>query len=211
MEQTVNPVNQIVLRGTLSGAPAFSHENHGRRFYRFTLDVPRLSGTADTLPVLASEPLLASLEAAEADYVEVSGQIRSFNSRLESGRRLLVSVYADGLRLCGGPPANEAELAGAVCKPPVLRRTPLGREICDVMLAVNRHYRRSDYLPCIFWGRTAHEVARLTVGDRLSLTGRLQSRGYNKVLPGGVERRVAYEVSAITARTASYSNSNAPV
>ncbi len=206
-----NTVNRIILRGTLSGAPAFSHENHGRRFYRFALEVPRLSGTADTLRVLAPEPMLGALEVCEAEYVEVSGQIRSFNSRMESGRKLLVSVYATELRLCGGPPANQAELAGAGCKPPVLRKTPLGREICDVMLAVNRPYRRSDYLPCIFWGRTAHEVARLAVGDRLSLTGRLQSRTYNKVLEDGVERRVAYEISAITATVGAYSSSNAPV
>ena len=96
-----NTVNRIILRGTLSGAPAFSHENHGRRFYRFALEVPRLSGTADTLRVLAPEPLLGALEVCEADYVEVSGQIRSFNNRLESGRKLLVSVYATELRLCG--------------------------------------------------------------------------------------------------------------
>lgn len=208
MEHTVN---QIILRGTLAEPPAFSHENHGRRFYRFALAVPRLSGTADVLPVLAPEPALAALEADEADYVEASGQIRSFNSRLEGGRKLLVSVYATGLRLCNGEPANQVELAGAVCKPPVFRRTPLGREICDVMLAVNRHYRRSDYIPCIFWGRTAQAVARLTVGERLSLTGRLQSRTYNKVLDAGVERRVAYEVSAITASIETYSSSNAPV
>ena len=109
-----NTVNRIILRGTLSGAPAFSHENHGRRFYRFALEVPRLSGTADTLRVLAPEPMLGALEVCEAEYVEVSGQIRSFNSRMESGRKLLVSVYATELRLCGGPPANQAELAGAV-------------------------------------------------------------------------------------------------
>ncbi len=208
MEQTVN---RIILRGNLAETPEFSHENHGRRFYRFALEVPRLSGTADILRVLAPEPLLAALEAGEADYVEASGQIRSFNSRLEGGRKLLISVYATVLRLCGGEPVNQVELAGAICKPPVFRRTPLGREICDVMLAVNRPYRRSDYIPCIFWGRTAQEVARLPVGARLSLTGRLQSRTYNKVLEGGSERRVAYEVSAITASGGGYSSSNAPV
>lgn len=204
-----NTVNRIILRGALSGGPIFSHENHGRRFYQFALEVPRLSGTPDILQVLAPEPLLDALEVTESDCVEAAGQIRSFNNRLESGRRLVISVYATTLRLCGGEPINQVELTGAVCKPPVLRKTPLGREICDVMLAVNRPYRRSDYLPCIFWGRTAREVSRLTVGDRLSLTGRLQSRNYNKVVPGGVERRIAYEVSAITASP--YSSSNAPV
>lgn len=207
-----NTVNRIILRGTLASAPVFSHENHGRRFYCFSLEVPRLSGTADTLRILAPEPMLNLLEAVEADYVEASGQIRSFNNRMEGGRKLLISVYATSLRLCCGEPANHVELAGAVCKPPSLRKTPLGREICDIMLAVNRPYRRSDYIPCIFWGRTAREAARLAVGDRLSLTGRLQSRVYNKVLEDGVEKRIAYEVSAITASTGGcYSNSNAPV
>ncbi len=198
MEQTVN---RILLRGALASAPAFSHENHGRRFYRFLLEIPRLSGTTDILPVVAPEALLASVEIEEAALVEVLGQIRSFNSRQETGRKLIISVFAGQLRLCSsGAPANEVALEGVACKPPVFRRTPLGREICDVMLAVNRPYRRSDYLPCIFWGRTAREIAQAQVGEWIALTGRLQSRSYTKVLADGSERRVAYEVSAIGAR-----------
>ena len=199
MEQTSN---RIILRGSLAGAPVFSHENHGRRFYRLTMEVPRLSGTADLLPVMASEQLLAASEAGEGSAVEVEGQIRSFNSRSDTGRRLIISVYAERLEVCEGEPANRARLEGTICKPPVYRRTPLGREICDVMLAVNRTYRRTDYLPCILWGRAARETAQLSVGDRLNLTGRLQSREYVKVLDGVGQRRTAYEVSAITASRA---------
>ena len=188
MEQSAN---RVILRGSLYELPAFSHENHSKRFYRFTLEVERLSGTVDILPVLVSEPVLCAMD--------LSGQIRSFNSRAATGRRLVVSVYAESLTACEGEPHNEVYLAGTLCKEPVHRKTPLGREICDVMLAGNRPYHRSDYIPCIFWGRTAELVAACQVGDTLELTGRLQSREYVKVLESGNERRVAYEVSAMTA------------
>ena len=156
-------VNQIILTGNLAGAPRYSHENHGRRFYAFPLEVERLSGTTDTLPVLAP------LELAET------------------------------MTLCSAAHDNRAELLGTICRAPVYRRTPLGREICDVMLAVNRPYRRADYLPCILWGRTAQEAAELPVGTQLALTGRLQSREYIKMLGTTAERRTAYEISAISA------------
>ena len=193
-------INQIRLCGTLETAPAFSHENHGRRFYRFTLAVPRLSGTVDRLPVLADWALLDSTDAAWGEEVLVTGQLRSFNQMTETGRRLILSVYAASLELCYEAPDNRVELTGALCKDPIYRRTPLGREICDGMLAVNRPYHRTDYLPCIFWGRTAREIALCTVGARLHLTGRFQSRPYTKLLPDGTtSERTAYEVSAISA------------
>ena len=194
--------NRIILRGSLAGSPVFSHENHGRRFYRFALEVPRLSGTTDTLQIMASQELLERTPAEDGDMVEVEGQIRSFNSRGETGRRLIISVYAERLAVCSGEPANQVELEGTICKEPIYRRTPLGREICDVMLAVNRPYRRTDYLPCILWGRAAREASQLGVGARLNLTGRLQSREYLKVLDGVGQRRTAYEVSAISAQPA---------
>ena len=197
MEHTAN---RIILRGNLASSPVFSHENHGRRFFRFALEVPRLSGTSDTLQVVAQEPLLASTELDSSPMLQVSGQVRSFNSRTEAGRKLVITVYAEQLLLCDGEPLNQVELTGAICKTPVFRRTPLGREICDVMLAVNRPYRRTDYLPCILWGRTAQEVSRLGVGTQLSLSGRLQSREYLKILAGGSERRTAYEISVISAQ-----------
>lgn len=200
MEYTAN---RVILRGSLAGLPAFSHENHARRFYRFFLEVERLSGTADVLPVIAAEDVLNTMDLSGGGRIEVRGQLRSFNSRAPSGRKLILSVYAAELETSDEGPENLVELTGALCKPPVYRRTPLGREICDVMLAVSRPYHRTDYLPCILWGRTAQAAAQLLPGAQLALTGRLQSREYVKLLPGGSETRVAYEVSAAAAEAVS--------
>ena len=194
MEHTAN---RVILRGSLAGLPAFSHENHARRFYRFFLEVERLSGTADVLPVIAAEDVLNTMDLSGGGRIEVRGQLRSFNSRAPSGRKLILSVYAAELETSDEGPENLVELTGALCKPPVYRRTPLGREICDVMLAVSRPYHRTDYLPCILWGRTAQCAAGLPVGAQIALAGRLQSRGYVKVLPEGTEERTAYELSAM--------------
>ena len=196
MEQVVN---QITLCGTLAEPPALSHENHGTRFYTFPLEVERLSGTTDTLRIVAPEAVMEACDPFGGSRLRVSGQIRSFNRRTEQGRKLVISVYAEALATCEDPPANEATLRGVLCKAPVFRRTPLGREICDLMLAVNRPYNRTDYLPCIAWGRTAEAVSSLSVGTTMALTGRLQSRIYVKQLETGREQRVAYEVSALTA------------
>ena len=191
--------NHIDLIGSLASAPQFSHDNHGRRFFSFFLEVERLSGTIDRLPVLASEQLLRTTAAQEGDALHITGQIRSFNSRTPGRHRLIISVLAEQMSVCGEPHDNLAVLTGVICKEPVYRRTPLGREICDVMLAVNRPYRRADYLPCILWGRCAQEAAEQHVGASLRLTGRLQSRTYIKMLDGVSEERTAYEISAITA------------
>ena len=190
--------NQILLRGTLVELPQFSHENHEKRFYRFLLEVERLSGAVDLLPILVPEHVLGAMDVCGGTMLSVQGQIRSFNSRAETGRRLVISVYAENLETCDGEPENQVCLSGTVCKEPVYRRTPLGREICDVMLAVNRPYHRADYIPCIFWGRTAGEVSACAVGSSLSLTGRLQSRTYVKLLEDGSETRTAYEVSGMS-------------
>lgn len=192
-------LNHITLCGTMATAPAFSHESHGRRFFQFMLEVERLSGTADCLRVVVPEELMAQTPLESGSCIRVSGQIRSFNSRTEHTRRLMVSVFAEMLELCDCEPDNQVILTGSICKPPIFRRTPLGREICDVMLAVNRPYRRADYLPCIFWGTTAQEISLLSVGTVLTVEGRLQSREYIKILDDGSEKRVAYEVSAIAA------------
>ena len=191
--------NHIELTGCLASAPQFSHDNHGRRFFSFYLEVARLSGTVDRLPVLAPEPLLQSVEASEGASLRVEGQIRSFNSRTPAGRRLIISVLAETLRVCDAPHDNEVTLTGVICKEPVYRRTPLGREICDVMLAVPRMYRRTDYIPCILWGRAAQEAAKLLPGAKLRLSGRLQSRDYIKVLDGVSQTRTAYELSVTAA------------
>lgn len=193
-------INQIRLCGTMETAPAFSHENHGRRFYSFFIGVERLSGTLDRLRVLADWELLKQADCAWGERVLVTGQIRSYNRITETGRHLLISVYAETLELTDEEPDDQATVTGILCRDPVYRRTPLGREICDGMLAVNRGYRRTDYLPCIFWGRTARQIAELSTGARITLTGRLQSREYTKLLPdGSAEQRTAYEISAVTA------------
>lgn len=196
MEQSIN---RILLRGSLGQLPQLSHENHGKRFFTFPMEVERLSGTVDTLQVIVSEEVLCTMDLSGGDLLEVSGQIRTCNSRGDQRRRLVISVYTEALQTCEGEPDNQVELLGTVCKEPVYRQTPLGREICDIMLAVNRPYHRADYIPCIFWGRTAAEVSNLGVGNRLHLTGRLQSRTYRKLLEDHTETRTAYEVSAMTA------------
>lgn len=196
MEQIVN---QITLCGIMAAPPVLSHENHGKRFYRFPLEVERLSGTTDTLQVLASEAVLKDAEGLIDCPILVTGQVRSFNRRTETGRKLLISVYAEQICASADAPANNVYLQGAICKEPVFRRTPLGRQICDIMLAVNRPYNRTDYLPCILWGRTAEEISLLPVGTKLALSGRLQSRTYIKQLENCREERIAYEVSALSA------------
>ena len=192
---TTQTRNEVLLEGIALEAPALSHENHGTRFYRFPLQVPRLSGTPDTLPVLVPEALLTAVRLE--DPLRVRGQLRSFNNRSGVGNRLVLTVYAQAMEPGSGEPCNRILLSGALCKPPIFRRTPLGRSICDLMLAVNRHYGRSDYLPCITWGARACETALWDVGTRVSLEGRLQSRSYIKVLDTGAVERTAFEVSVL--------------
>lgn len=197
MEQTVN---LITLRGALSSLPVFSHENHGRRFWRFTLEVPRLSGTVDLLPVIADELTVLQLDPFAGQMIAVTGQVRSHNVRSDTGRHLLIFVFATAVFVEEGEPLNQVILEGAVCKEPTYRRTPLGRQICDVMLAVPRAFHRADYLPCILWGRTARQIADCSVGQYLQLSGRLQSRVYTKLTETGTEERTAYEISGLTAQ-----------
>ena len=173
---TTQTRNEVLLEGIALEAPALSHENHGTRFYRFPLQVPRLSGTPDTLPVLVPEALLTAVRLE--DPLRVRGQLRSFNNRSGVGNRLVLTVYAQAMEPGSGEPCNRILLSGALCKPPIFRRTPLGRSICDLMLAVSRRYGRADYLPVIAWGQLAVQAARLQVGDTLSLEGRVQSRTY---------------------------------
>lgn len=192
--------NCITVRGQLENLPEFSHENHGRRFYRFTLEVSRLSGAADHLPVIAEERLLHSIDPCGGDMLTVTGQIRSHNNRVGGVRHLLVFIFAASITAETGEPINEVVLEGPLCREPVYRRTPLGREICDVMLAVPRAFRRADYLPCILWGRTAQEISACHVRDCIRIQGRLQSRLYTKITPQGPVERTAYEISALSAQ-----------
>jgi len=196
MEHTAN---QITLRGNLASPPQFSHENHGRRFFRFFLEVPRLSGAVDRLPVIAEEGILMGTDLTEAEMLTVAGQIRSHNIRHNGKRHLLIFVFANALLCEDGEPINDVLLEGPICREPTYRRTPLGREICDVMLAIPRAFRRADYLPCILWGRTAQAMSACHVRDRIRITGRLQSRIYTKLTEDGPQERTAYEISALTA------------
>ena len=162
--------------------------------------MPRLSSAVDTLPIVAPEVLLESTPVEEGALLCVTGQVRSHNLRGDGQRRLLIFVFAASLALQDGEPANQVALEGFLCREPTYRRTPLGREICDVMLAVPRAFRRADYLPCILWGRTAQEISRCHTRDCLSVTGRLQSRVYTKVTEEGSLQKTAYEISALTAQ-----------
>ena len=191
--------NQITLRGQLLALPHFSHENHGKKFFRFTLEVPRLSGTVDLLPVVAEESLLNTLDLSGGQMITVMGQIRSHNLRTDGVRHLLIFVFAQGILCEDGQPVNDVVISGPLCRDPNYRRTPLGREICDVMLAVPRGYKRADYLPCILWGRTALEASNCQVRDVIRIYGRLQSRNYTKMTENGPQERIAYEISALTA------------
>lgn len=191
--------NNILLRGELIALPQFSHENHRKQFFRFMLCVPRLSGAEDVIPVIAEERIINSIDLSGGKMLEVQGQIRSHNSRENGARRLLVFVFATSITATDAPPANDVLLQGPICRQPNLRRTPLGREICDVMLAVPRPFRRADYLPCILWGRTAQEISVCHTSDVIRIQGRLQSRGYHKMTEQGIEERTAYEISALSA------------
>ena len=191
--------NNILLRGELMALPQFSHENHRKRFFRFTLCVPRLSGAEDVIPVIAEERIINSIDLSGGEMLEVQGQIRSHNSRENGVRRLLVFVFATSITATDAPPANDVLLQGPICRQPNLRRTPLGREICDVMLAVPRPFKRADYLPCILWGRTAQEISVCHTSDVIRIQGRLQSRAYHKMTEQGIEERTAYEISALSA------------
>jgi single-stranded DNA-binding protein len=196
MEHTAN---NVTLRGELMGLPQYSHENHGKRFFRFVLQVQRLSGAVDQLPVIAEESLIQGIDPCGGEMIAVTGQVRSHNYRTDGVRRLMVFVFASSVWAEDGDPINEVVLEGPLCREPTFRRTPLGREICDVMLAVPRAFHRADYLPCILWGRTAQEISACHTRDCIRINGRLQSRVYTKLTEDGAEERTTYEISALTA------------
>lgn len=190
--------NHIVLHGRAVEGPERSHVNHGETYLIFPLAVCRLSGTEDRLNIVVPERLLMDCSVEPGDEVSVWGEVRSFNNRSGVGSRLVITVFARELRREQGEDENSLELAGTLCKPPICRRTPLGRDICDMMLAVNRRYGRTDYLPCIAWGALARRCGTLEVGDALSLEGRLQSRTYTKRIGEESQERTAFEISAMT-------------
>ena len=189
--------NYLHLSGVISTAPVYGHEVFGEKFYYATLSVPRLSGAEDLLPITLSERLLEGATLEVGTPLALEGQLRSYNKVIEGAGRLLITGFAQRLiPLDGGENPNQVQLTGALCKPPSYRTTPFGREIADLMLAVNRAYGKSDYIPCITWGRTARFASHLNVGDKVTLLGRFQSRAYQKQMPDGtVIGKTAYEVS----------------
>jgi len=188
--------NAVTLSGKIVGSPTFSHEVFGEKFYEVSLSVKRLSGMSDILPISVSEHLLDDGFVDGAD-VTVKGQFRSYNKTVGDRSKLMLTVFArDVLPYDETLNPNTMELTGYICKQPVYRTTPFNREICDLLIAVNRQYNKSDYIPCIVWGRNARFAGNLAVGEHINVVGRVQSRNYQKRLDDDtVVTRTAYEVS----------------
>ena len=190
--------NFVELSGQALSVPILSHENHGEQFYKFPLRVARLSGQYDIPTITVNANLLDDCPVLPDTSLYLRGQLRSYNNKTGTPPRLIISVLARTLTGTEEGSCNTVRLCGTICKPPTYRRTPLGRQICDMILAVNRRYGRADYLPCIAWGTVAQQTALLDVGESLCLEGRIQSRTYAKTLSTGQsEERTAYEVSVM--------------
>lgn len=195
--------NYLILVGKITSDKRFSHEIYGESFYIFDLEVPRLSGTSDIIPITISERLITNFDLSIGKEVEIEGQFRSYNSYENERSRLVLTVFAKEIKekqeneeLISDKVSNEVVLIGYVCKKPIYRQTPFGREISDILLAINRAYNKSDYIPCIAWGRNARFCENMEVGTEVKVVGRIQSRMYEKKYEDGrVEQKVAYEVS----------------
>lgn len=192
--------NVVTISGKVISNMEFSHEVYGEGFYSFMLAVPRLSDSHDKIPVTVSERLITKQKLEPGKVVEIEGQFRSYNSFNSEGNKLLLTVFAREVNFLedelGIRNPNQIYLNGFVCKRPIYRTTPFGREITDILLAVNRPYNKSDYIPCIAWGRNARYSEGLSIGDNIKVWGRIQSREYQKKLESGeVITKMAYEVS----------------
>lgn len=197
--ENYNENNSIQIGGRVAKEPVFSHEIFEEKFYKFYLETKRLSDSYDELPVIISERLININELKNGILLKIEGQFRSYN-QLNNGRsKLVLSIFAKEINLCDDEniiTLNDATFIGYICKNPIYRKTPLGREIADVLIAVNRSYKKSDYIPCILWGRNAKFCETLSVGSRVKLNGRIQSRKYEKKTENGdVIPMTAYEVS----------------
>ena len=190
-----NENNYTRLCGQIAGSPVYSHSSRGQQFFTFPLEISRLSGNMDRVNVVLRQEQLAALEPGDSGKLCVIGELRTFNNRHGEGAKLVITVFARELFFCDEEDSNLVQLRGTLCKAPNLRCTPMGRDICDLMLAVNRHYGRSDYLPCICWGARARDAALWTVGTVVRLEGRIQSRRYIKVTDRGAVEKTAFEVS----------------
>ena len=201
--------NHLVLVGKVTSDKTYSHEIYGEKFYIFDLEVPRLSSAVDIIPITVSERLLTDLNLEIGTKLSIEGQFRSYNSYQNERNKLILTVFAKDIVEIKDEPkiedseeekkdvvTNEVTLSGYVCKKPIYRQTPFDREISDLLLAVNRAYNKSDYIPCIAWGRNARFCQNLEVGTKVKIVGRVQSRKYEKKFEDGTsETRIAYEVS----------------
>jgi len=192
--------NQVVVMGTIVSGFTYSHEIFGEGFYMVDVEVERLSDSSDIIPVMISERLINVEEDYKGCMISVTGQFRSYNRHEEKKNRLILSVFAREVEFINqieeNSKSNQIYLDGFICKEPIYRKTPLGREIADLLIAVNRPYGKSDYIPCICWGRNARFASNFVVGSRCAIWGRIQSREYmKKISEEEVIRRVAYEVS----------------
>ncbi|OJT87975.1 single-stranded DNA-binding protein, partial [Clostridioides difficile] len=190
--------NVVNLRGELDNKLEFSHEIFGEKFYNMKIKINRLSDSFDILPMTVSERLLQDIDLDKQNLVNVVGQLRSYNKTLNNKNRLVLTVFVREIKSIDeeNKDPNSIFLDGYVCKEPVYRKTPLGREITDLLVAINRPYNKSDYIPSIVWGRNAKFAKNLKVGDRIQLWGRVQSREYEKKIDeNNVVKKMAYEVS----------------
>lgn len=200
MENTFMENNKVSLCGTVFGNLTFSHMIYGEKFYLFKLKVPRLSDNYDLINVTISERFFPIAQPSDGDFVQIQGQFRSYNNFSGTGNRLILTVFVkeiefpDSTDITSNP--NRIFLNGFICKPPVYRTTPFMREIADILLAVNRSYNKSDYIPCIAWGRNAKFAEALPVGTNLKIWGRIQSREYQKKIgEDEYETKTAFEIS----------------
>ena len=200
--------NHLVLVGKVASDKVFSHEIYGEKFYSFNLEVPRLSEISDVIPITISERLITDSDLIIGKKVVIEGQFRSYNGYENEKNKLILTVFAkeitfkndnEEIEVSKEHTSNEVILSGYICKKPIYRQTPFKREIADILLAVNRAYNKSDYIPCIAWGRNARFCQNIEVGTEVKVVGRVQSRGYEKKLEDGtVLNKVAYEVSIIS-------------
>ena len=205
MEKSLLENNSLILVGRVADDKKFSHEIYDEKFYTFNLSVARLSGNTDLIPITISERLFKDEDLTIGNQIKIEGQFRSYNTYENEKNRLYLTVFVKEFVLLEEQDedvdskdelTNEISLVGYICKPPIYRQTPFGREISDILIAVNRAYNKSDYIPCIAWGRNARFCSKMEVGTEIKVTGRIQSRSYEKKHEdGSVEERVAYEVS----------------
>lgn len=200
MSDKIIETNVVTVLGEVKSDLRFSHEMYGEGFYTFDIKVPRLSEHSDILPVTVSERILVDIDITQVSMVKVDGQLRSYNKYMDGTNKLVLTIFARDITACiegeeiKNP--NQIFLDGYICKSPVYRTTPFGREITDMLVAVNRPYNKSDYIPCIAWGRNARFSEKLKVGDHIKIWGRVQSREYQKrISENELVAKMAYEVS----------------